>query len=234
MSERSAGAGAQRIDGRDIRWNDHRAERHERVLRTALTAIERDGADVGVASIADEAGIPRSVVYRLFRNREDLDEHIRARIIDDLMVALTPALDPKGTVRDAIRCATETYVGWVAEHPRLHQFLGTGSATRRRTGSRVVTGTRTAIALHLWELLDQHLAALVPAGPVPPGTSENVAFGMIGLVDGAGNRWVSHPESRSSAEELTSFLSDALWGVLTGAAARLGLDIDPELRVGPA
>ncbi len=214
-------------DGRDTRWDNHRAARHDRILAAAIEAIDADGGAIGVAAMADRAAVPRSVVYRLFENRDDLDEQIRGRIVDDLMAALAPTLDPRGTVKEAIGGATATYVGWVVQHPRLQQFLGTGSATRRRTGSRVVTGTKTAIAVHLSGLLESEFTQLA-GSPPPVGTSQNLAFGVVGLVDGAVNRWVAHPGSRSSAEELVNFLTEAVWSLLASSADRLSLALAPD------
>ncbi|MFF8377971.1 TetR/AcrR family transcriptional regulator [Streptomyces sp. NPDC015661] len=215
-----------RPDGRDTRWTGHRAERRDQVLTAALTVIGREGTTVSVAAIGAEAGMPRSVVYRIFRSREDLDEQIRARITDELMAALSPALDPRGTIREAIEHAAATYVGWVALHPHLHRFLGTGSPA--------VTGTRTAVALHLARLLDSYADRFLPDGErAPTGFQLNLAFAMVGLVDGVVNQWAAHPESGSSLDDLTLFLSDALWGVLASATARLGIKLDPDQPVGP-
>lgn len=201
------------------------------MLRTAIAEIERNGSEIAVAQIAAEAGIPRSVVYRLFKNRDDLDEQIRTRIVEDLMSQLAPALDPEGTIRDAIADAIAVYVGWVGRHPALHQFLGLSQTTSPGPGSAVVTGTRTAIAIYLTALLDLQLERLGRRS-VPTGTAENVAFGIVGLVDGSVNRWVSRPpDARSTAEELTEFLCDAVWGTLAGAATRLGFELDPEFTL---
>ncbi|MFE0644338.1 TetR/AcrR family transcriptional regulator [Streptomyces sp. NPDC058877] len=215
-----------RPDGRDTRWTGHRAERRDQVLTAALSVIGREGTTVSVAAIGAEAGMPRSVVYRIFRSREDLDEQIRARITADLMASLSPALDPKGTVGEAIEHAAATYVGWVAQHPHLHQFLA--------TGSHAAAGTRTAIALHLAGVLDAYGRQLLGGGRPPAGFTRNLAFGMVGLVDGVVNQWAAHPESRSSLDELTRFLSDALWGVLSGATPRIGISLDADQPVGPA
>ncbi|KQX46144.1 hypothetical protein ASE09_15740 [Streptomyces sp. Root66D1] len=223
-----------RPDGRDTRWSGHRAERREQLLTAALTVISREGTSVSVAAIGAEAGMPRSVVYRIFRSREDLDERIRARILDDLMAALSPALDPKGTIRGAIELAATTYVGWVAEHPRLHQFLGTGTQGLPVTGSPAVAGTRTAVARDLARLLDSYAVQLLDGGRAPAGFSLNLAFGMVGLVDGVVNHWAATPPgTRSSLDDLTHFLSDALWGILSAATPRLGLRLDPDQPIGP-
>lgn len=73
------------------------------MLAAAVDAIEQDGPDVGVQRIAELAGLPRSVVYRHFTNRSDLDERIRQRVVDLLMAELAPTLRPGGTVQEAIR-----------------------------------------------------------------------------------------------------------------------------------
>ncbi|MFB6629029.1 TetR/AcrR family transcriptional regulator [Streptomyces sp. NPDC056362] len=212
-----------RPDGRDTRWTGHRAERRDQVLTAALAVIGREGTAVSVAAIGAEAGMPRSVVYRIFRSREDLDEQIRARITDDLMAALSPALDPRGTIRESIERATATYVGWVALHPHLHRFVGTGSPA--------ATGARTAIALRLALLLDTYAERFLDDGPAPNGLHLHLAFAMVGLVDTVVNQWAGQPEPRSSLDDLTEFLSDAVWGVLSTTTARLGLKLDPDQPV---
>ncbi|GAB3386937.1 TetR/AcrR family transcriptional regulator [Amycolatopsis echigonensis] len=219
-------------DGRDTRWDEHRSARHERLLAAALELIDREGGDVGVAAIAAEAEIPRSVVYRLFRDRDDLDEQIRGRIIDDLMRSISPALAPSGTIREAVRAAIETYVDWVTRHPHLHLFLSLGSATRRSVGSRAVTGTKTAIALNVSALISATLLSRGEGAEQPQGTADNLAFGLVGLVDSVVNRWVAHPESRSTAEALGEFLTNAACALIetTARAAGTGIGLDDALQ----
>src|SRR5699024_2555453 len=124
-------------DGRATRWNDHKARRRGHILDSAVEVISEKGSDVGVQQIAERAGVPRSVIYRHFAGRGDLDERIRERIVDHLLEAIGPALDPRGTVREAIDQAVGSYVQWIIDVPRLHHFLGIGSAKRRTVGSRV-------------------------------------------------------------------------------------------------
>lgn len=221
-----------REDGRDTRWDDHRAQRRDTMLSTAIAEIEANGTEIAVAQIAAGAGIPRSVVYRLFRNREDLDEQIRTRIVEDLMSHLAPALDPEGTIREAIADGMGVYVGWVSRHPRLHEFLGLSQTATPGPGSRVVSGTRTAIAGYLAALLELQLGRL-GAASIPTGEAENVAFGVVGLVEGTVSHWISRPEdSRTSEADLIAFLSDALWATLASAASRQGIALDPEFTLG--
>lgn len=215
-------------DGRATRWEGHKAERRDLIIESAIEAISERGGDVAVGEIAERAGIPRSVIYRIFTDREDLDENIRARIVEDLMADLAPALAPQGTVRDAIDQAVETYLRWIITFPRLHRFLGTGSASRPTTGSRVVTGTKTAIAVQVTELI----AAALRAADSDPAIAETLAFGMVGLVDGSVNRWVASEEKSVSSETLGAFLAEAIWQLLRATLEAGGVTIEPDTLVG--
>lgn len=208
-------------DARTTRWDDHKAQRRELLLAAAIEAIGEKGGDVAVSDFARRAGIPRSVVYRIFEDRKDLDEQIRARIVELMMADLGPALTPGGTVRETLTGAIRTYIDWVAAHPRLHQFLGTGSAARRTTGSRVVTGTRSAIARNFGRQLD----AILRSADADPAIADSLAFGLVGLVDGSVNRWVSTPEPQVGAKQLAAFLAESSWQVLRSAVTEAGLKI---------
>lgn len=223
MSDNAETVPAAEPDGRATRWNDHKAQRRERILQAAIDAINESGSDVGVQQIAERANLPRSVVYRVFTGRSDLDEQIRARIIDMLMADLAPVLTPEGSIDDSITRAVDTYMRWIVEVPRLHQFLGTGSATRRTTGSRVVTGTKTAIAVQLTGLFETLLRGLDKGTQL----AESLAFGVIGLVDVSVNRWLSNSQSALSIEELADFLTVSIWQVIDGNLRTIGAVLDP-------
>lgn len=106
-------------DGRSTRWNGHKARRRADMLDAALTVIEENGTDISVQQIADRLRVPRPVVYRHFDGRTDLDDAIRRHILEALLAELLPRLRPDGTLRDAVRGAVGTYVGWVERHPNL-------------------------------------------------------------------------------------------------------------------
>lgn len=214
-------------DGRSTRWNDHKEQRRALILDAALDAVNADGADVGVQQIAERADLPRSVVYRIFKDRADLDEQLRVRILDMMMLELAPTLTPKGTVGEAISQAVDTYLRWIVKYPRLHHFLGRGSSSTRPAGSKVVTGTKTAIAVQLGNLLG---AILVTRGKSPK-MAEPLAFGIIGLVDVSVNRWLSQPQSDVSSVDLAEFLELSIWQVLDGNLRRMGIDITLETPI---
>lgn len=216
-----------RPDGRATRWDGHKNERRQLILQAAIAAIGESGGEIGVQQIADRAGLPRSVIYRIFKDRDDLDEQIRTQIVADCMAELTPTLTPEGTIEASIKRAIETYVQWVIEHPRLHQFLGTGSAARRTTNSRIVTGTKTAIGMHITKLIETAVAAAGADSRI----AETMAFGIIGLVDGSVNRWVGHAQPNVTSADVVQFLTDSVFQILHTGALNAGLDVQRDLRI---
>ncbi|WP_026360079.1 TetR/AcrR family transcriptional regulator [Amycolatopsis nigrescens] len=211
-------------DGRATRWDAHKAQRRLEVLDAAVAAIEQDGPGVGVKQIAERVGVPRPVVYRHFKDREDLDEQIRQRVVEMLMAELAPTLAPGGTTSQTIRRAVDTYLGWIERHPRLHHFLGAGSNRERGTASRVVSGTKTAIAIRLTELFADALRRF----DRNTAFAEPLAFGLVGLVDATVNRWLADPDKTLTSAQLADFLSGSAWFLIEGNLAVVGVHVDPE------
>ncbi|NLU69821.1 TetR/AcrR family transcriptional regulator [Streptomyces sp. HNM0574] len=223
MAETAKRAG---VDGRSTRWNAHKARRQAEILDAAMAAVEEHGPHVGVQRIAERIGLPRSVVYRHFKDRADLDELIRQRVMGSLMAELAPALEPDGTVISSIRRSVDAYLGWVTAHPRLHAFLGAGSG--RPTGrSRAVADTKAAITVRTGDVF----AGLLGAFGKDAGLAPSIASGLVGFVDATVNNWLSGKGRTGGApdtEELAEFLTCSIWAVLDGNLRRLGVELSPD------
>ncbi|MFJ3642023.1 TetR/AcrR family transcriptional regulator [Streptomyces sp. NPDC090108] len=210
-------------DGRSTRWNAHRARRQTDVLDAAVAAIEEDGPDVGVKQIAERIGLPRSVVYRHFKDRAELDELIRGRIVESLMACLAPALAPGGTVLGAIRGAVGAYLDWIALHPRLHAFLGLGNPAPG-AGSEVVAGTKAAIAVQVGALFE----AVLKSFGEDSALARSLAVGIVGFVDAAVNDWLTTTPGELGGAEFAEFLTCSIWSVLDGNLRTLGVRLAPD------
>lgn len=221
-----------KVDGRDARWEDHRQDRQERILATAMAMIDAGNGDAGVAAIAAEAQVPRSVVYRLFRDREDLDEQIRRRIVDGMVAELAPALEVRGTIRAGVRRAVTTYVDWVQAHAELHRFLGAGSASHPQRGSAAMLGGKAGFVRMAMEVIESLLTPMMAPRKVPRGLVADLANGLVGMIDSAVNGWLTTDAAlRSSPTALSRFLSEAACGQILGAAAVARVDVDLDRRL---
>jgi AcrR family transcriptional regulator len=216
------------VDGRQARWDRHNQERRQVILDAAVAVVEagEPGAEFHVQQIAERAGINRSVVYRHFADRADLDQAIRAEIIEGVMERLLPALTLDGTVREIIHRIVFAYVDWAAAHPALHRLVdqaAIGGALEHgldRVASMIVEVLETAIDLLGADLKEDDADALDP-----------LAYALVGAAFGAVRRWVAREPRRPDAPELASLLSDSVWLILDGHARRLGLEIDPDVPI---
>ena len=220
-----------KTDGRQSRWDRHNEERRVAILDAAIEAIEAapEGAEVPVADIATRAGLSRTVLYRHFDDRADLDLAIRGRIFEHLQEVLLPQVTLDGTPVQIIERIVGAYVGWASSHPALHrvvhqQPLGLpGSPTDQAIGS-LARQIRDIIALATtvlgFEAEEDLQAALDP-----------LVFGFIGMVMAAVHRWLSRPGPTPTAASLTSLLSEAIWQQIRGMAAARGLELDADVPV---
>ncbi|AYF79518.1 TetR/AcrR family transcriptional regulator [Nocardia yunnanensis] len=187
------------------------------MLDAALAVIEDNGTEISVQQIADRLQVPRPVVYRHFDGRADLDEAIRGHILDSVLAELLPRLHSEGTVRDLVRGAVGTYVGWVENHPNLHRFLA--AADPHGESSTALAGARDRIGGRLAGLFADTLERF----GVDRNRARPMAFGTIGFVDGVVNSWRAAPTLAS--EHIEGILTESVLSLLEGNARSLDLPL---------
>lgn len=216
---------AQVQDGRQARWDKHNQQRRQQILDAATTVIEGQppGTEFHVQQIAGSAGLNRTVVYRHFADRADLDDAIRQHIIDDLTSVLQPAVSLDGTVNEVIRRIISTYVDWTVLHPGLHAFAVQEASGPAQHGI-------DQIAAQLTELLELAIALLgANLNDAERALVDPLAHGLVGAVFGAVRRWVTREPQEPSAAEISELLSTSVWNLLDGHARRFDLHLDPDL-----
>ncbi len=213
------------VDGRSTRWNGHKQRRRAEVIDAAVAVIEDSGSEVSVQQIADRLGLPRPVVYRHFDGRTDLDEQIRGRILESLLTDLLPTLRLDGTVRDAVRGAVGTYVGWVDTHPHLHRFL-TADAPQGDS-SHTLAGARDRIGARLADLFATAAARV----GIDPMRARPMAFGIVGFVDGVVNSWRADAAGGLDSEQIVAIVTESVLGLLESNARSLGVLLERDITV---
>ena len=133
-----------RPDGRQARWDRHNQERRQRILDAAIAVVEsgEPGAEVHVQQIAEQAGLSRTVVYRHFADRSDLDRAVQTAIVDDLY----RRFEDFRQAYDDRRLPSEAFDEYAPTRRTLRQFL-----TACADLSQVVRDVLSApVAYHLW------------------------------------------------------------------------------------
>lgn len=214
-------------DGRQARWAKHNEERRQQILEAAVAVLEgaEPGADYHVQQIAEQAGLNRTVVYRHFTDRADLDRAVQAMIVDDLAAQLLPAVSLDGTIREIISRIVSTYVDWVVAHPALHRFADQDSGGAFQLGLARIAAGVVALLEGAIEILGVELDARERASIDP------LAHGLVGAVVGAVRRWVTRQPREPDTASMVDLLAESVWNLLDGHGRRLGLQVDPELTL---
>ncbi|MFH8466438.1 TetR/AcrR family transcriptional regulator [Streptomyces sp. NPDC017991] len=223
MADRTGGE--PQTDGRSTRWDDHKAQRQVDLVDAAVALIEDEGTRFKLQRLAERVGLPRSVLYRHFKDRATLDELIRRRVVESFMRGIEPTLTFEGTIEESVRRVVGAHLDWVAQHPRLYAYMGVGE--HAMGDGSLVADTKAAIALMLSDRFGDVLKALgVPEAPI-----RSVAIGIVGFVDTSVNQWVRDDQRELSEEELRAMLCRSVWAVLDATLRNLGVELSPQQRV---
>ncbi|MFT4262519.1 MAG: TetR/AcrR family transcriptional regulator [Nocardioides sp.] len=213
-------------DGRQTRWDGHKEERRRQIIAAAIeTAQESEpGVEIHVQEIAERAGLSRTVVYRHFSDRADLDRAVQAEILDQVWDLLLPQVVLEGTVPEIIRRIIEAYVTWAVEHPALHRLADHDSS--HENGPLEVGLERLA------EQITDLLVLALPAEPLDGGRAvlDAMVYGIVGAAFSTVRRWISKPDRTLSAAMVTELVSDSVWFVVQGHALRFGVALSREMR----
>ena len=177
-----------------------------------------------VQQIADRAGLSRTVVYRHFADRADLDRAVQAEIVDALYAELLPEVTLEGTIPQIVERIVATYVGWAVTHPALHRLAEQDSST---SGPGPLQHGIERIALAVAELITTAFDLLeVELGEDERASVDPLVFGLVGAVFSAVRRWMSRPDRVPPAPVIVSLVTDSVWYLLQGHARTLGVPLE--------
>ncbi|MVU75843.1 TetR family transcriptional regulator [Nocardia sp. ET3-3] len=214
------------------RWDEHNTARRTAILEALIALLEENepGADISTQQIADRAGLARSVVYRQFRNREDLDARARELVFDHYLSELEAilVLDPAQTAEDIIFAVMLTVVSWTSDHPNLYRFAQLGPLPGH-PGPDSLTSFRQRVADTLWHRFASWTAVL----GIDVGAFHPMIYGVVGMVEGVVSQYVTAPASseRPARETLARLLTSSTWHLFDGHARDLGYSFDRNATV---
>jgi AcrR family transcriptional regulator len=217
----------ERRDGRQARWERHNQQRRRQIIDAAIEVIEEagPGGELHVQQIATRAGVNRTVVYRYFEDRADLDRAVQTRIIELLWEQLMPAVTLEGTVPQIIERLVGIYVDWAFAHPALHHMADHDNGDPDGPLERAIE----QIAGEVGNLINIVLVTLGgDLGEDDLELLDPLVHGLIGSVFGSVRRWLNRPHRVLSPVALKATLSQSVWFLLDGHARVRGVVIDPE------
>lgn len=215
---------------RAARWDEHNASRKAVIVDAAIAAIEAapDGAEPSVQDIAQRAGLVRTVIYRHFDGRDDLNRTVQRRLVGDMYDAITAGLSLEGTIPEIIKRTVAAYVGWVAENPKLYlaatRDLGDGKPSEAAIGIDNLARNVMSVVRFAAGLINQDVV-------IDPNLLEPMVYGVIAQARGMIEHWARTPEGSLSKGLVVAALSRAIWFQIHGLAGDLGVTLTEDLEL---
>lgn len=205
------------IDGRKLRWQEHKLARRAELSDGALAAIRARGSDIGMDEIAAEIGVSKTVLYRYFDDKADLTSAATMRFMETrLGPALAAALGQEDLDEFGLaEAAISVYVRTVADEPEIYPFImgmtsgGAGVRAALENSERIVAELLAGV------LRDR----LLRLGFITDGAL-TWSYGVVGAVQLATHRWMM--DRSTPVEELIEHLLMLAWGGITAIAQAQG------------
>lgn len=204
------------VDGRRLRWTEHRAQRREGFVIAGIAAVDEHGPSASAEQIAESAGVSRTVLYRYFRDRDDLRQAIADHVVGEVVASVLPHLEitPESTPREIITSTINVIVQWLDEHPNLYLFL-----RDRRNGHSLET-VETTLADQVAALLK----IMMMFFGINDEQAEPGAYGIVGFVESAGAWWLAR--RTIPREVFAEGICNAIWHLLEGTARASGVTVE--------
>lgn len=199
-------------------------------MQAAVELIEQApaGVEVPIIQIAEHAGLAKSVVYRQFAGRDELDRRIRSEIADRFVADIEDALDiAEGSIHEILVRTIGAVVTWVQDHSRLHDFLRTGPSdadpdidAMSALITTIAGSTRTLVT---------GLAGVI--GVTDEASADTMSFAIVSMTEATVTRWSNDPNPALTRDELIEEVASYAWHVVDGVARRHGLSLDPDQQL---
>jgi AcrR family transcriptional regulator len=209
---------ARGADGRRERWNDHRARRRAVLVEAGVRAIDAYGPECSGEEIAATARVSRTVLYRYFRDKDDLCSAISCRIGEIVIAELLEPLQSGTTPNEIIGGSLEALTRWVQAHPSHYYFL----RQHGPSGEAAPGNAEAPIADQLAELQLGFMARL----GLRPEQAEPVSQSLLGMVEQTIAWWIT--DRKISRRELVQHLRLATWDVVAGELHRSNIQLRPD------
>lgn len=218
------------LDGRRRRWQEHNQTRRQVIIDAAIAVLERQqpGEEVQVQAVADQANMSRTVIYRHFADRADLDRAVQRQICEDVGASLLQALTLEGTPEQIVNRVVGAFVDWTARHPTLFWF-----AERELPGwgPSPFAEAIESLASQIEAIMDSVVRAMgVELSAEDRAGLDPWVFGMIGAASSAIRRWLNRPLREPGAEAFKNMVAETMWVQIDAMARSRGIHL-PDVPV---
>lgn len=221
------------LTGHEARWERHNSARQIRIVESAVALLDETppGTEIPVQSIAQRAGLAKSVVYRQFEGREDLDRRIRSYLLQDFDTTISSQLDvSRGSINDIATRTIRAVLDWMTDYPHRYEFMGSGP-----TDEDLAVDAVSTVKVRMEQRVRGVLIPVTELLGIDYSPFESVTYAVVTMVEGTLSRWLR--ETTGDAEpvrnrtEIVEDLANYVWYVLDGAGRSVGVSLDPQTEL---
>lgn len=196
-----------KTDGRKQRWQQHKEERRTELVDGTLEAVRVLGADVGMDEIAGHIGVSKTVLYRYFADKNDLNTAAMVRFIEvTLLPRLTETLVEDVDEFTMTRGVISVYVQTISDEPEIYAFV----TSSNYASPKVLADSEKLIA----QVVTYAMTDRLSEHDLDTSGFETWAYALVGGVQLATHWWMV--ERRLSQEALVDHLTMLVWTSFVG------------------
>ncbi|GIG54533.1 TetR family transcriptional regulator [Demequina activiva] len=203
-------------DGRDARWEQHRADRRRELVSHALRAIRVHGAQVGMDAIAARAGTSKTVIYRHFGDREGLYDAVVESVHSYIHEGLAAAFrlsDPADLGRLTADLA-DAYLELVERDPEIYRFV----MTPPPQGADAVVDPVRGLPGVIGEEISAAIAHSLTERGLDASAAPTWGHGLVGFIKATADHWMAS-SPRPPREDVVAHIADFFAPARVGAPA---------------
>jgi AcrR family transcriptional regulator len=184
------------------------ARRRQQLLDVSLRVFaERGFHPTSMNDLAEAAGVTKPVLYQHFNSKRELYlellDTVGGRLQDAIVTATASADGPRQQVEQGFTA----YFRFVAEHQEAFQVLFGGGTRRDEEFASYVRRVEDAIA--------GAISALIEVEGLPDEDRRLLAYGIVGLAEGASRHWLLSDAS-GDPDALAARVAELAWAGLRG------------------
>ncbi len=184
-------------------------ERRRQLLDCALELFATQGFhQTAMNDIARAAGVTKPVLYQHFASKRDLYRELLDDVGQALQDTIAKATAQAAGPREQVEAGFTAYFRFVADNHSAYRLIF-GSGTRRDPEF-------ADAALQVEALIADFVAAMIEVEAIDPHHQRLLAYGVVGLAEGASRHWMANRDTPVEPELLARQVAELAWAGLRG------------------
>ncbi|PBB09282.1 TetR family transcriptional regulator [Kocuria sp. WRN011] len=196
---------SENVDGRNSRWQRHRAKRRIELITAARDAVATHGAGISMEEIATACGTSKSVFYRYFKDKSGVQAAVGEYFVSRMRTRMVAAAHEADSFAATVHALVKEYLKSVEASADVYRFVVTAPAD----GDSAIEQFLDSVCQLL---MDQHIRHRGEQA-MPEALLQCWAASTVGMVRGAGEAWLALPDTEDKPDRpaMSQLITD--WAV---------------------